>query len=82
MGHLATNIALCRRGCASTGEREVGGHRAGTRDPDQAWRHDLPLPTRLSSVSEDGEGQQTQGDRWGTLQKHWNKGSTVRLCLQ
>lgn len=34
MGRLATNIALCVRGCASMGEREVRGRGAGMRDPD------------------------------------------------
>lgn len=52
------------------------------RDPDRAGRRDLPVPARPGSVSEDGAGRRTQGDGWGTLQKRWNKGSTVRLCLQ
>lgn len=83
MGHLATSTAPRVRGCASTGQREGGGHGAGARGPDQVWRHDLPIPTRLSSVGGDGEGQQTRGtDRWGALQKHWNEGAAARLCPQ
>lgn len=61
----------------------LGDDRPGReRDPDRAGRRDLPVSARPGSVSEDGAGRRTQGDGWGTLQKHWNKGSTVRLCLQ
>lgn len=61
--------------------RDGGG--LGRRPPRAgAWRRDLPVPTRLGSVSEDGEGQRTQGDKRGTLRKRWNEGSTAGLCTR